>query len=350
MNKYENNIKAIQGLVKNKAVHRDVYVNEEVFKLEMENLFPNVWIFIGHASQIKNPGDFITSQIGNQPILVSRHRDQTIHVLYNRCPHKGVKIASEPCGNTGKFFRCPYHAWSFKTDGSLLAVPLKKGYDGTGFSEATASKGLSKVENVKIYKDFIFARLSKDGPTFEDYFGEALSTIDNMVNRSPTGVLEIVSSPIRYMHTCNWKMLVENQTDSFHPMIVHYSSAGTVKKIWEEMQPYEGPKPMVVECIVPFTMDYDFYKKMGIRVWQNGHGHTGVNFSIHSDYTDASGYFEKMVKAYGETKAKAILDENRHNTIYFPNIMVKGPIQTLRVFHLQTKKPTMVIKQIQITL
>ena len=155
MNKYENNIKAIQGLVKNKAVHRDVYVNEEVFKLEMENLFPNVWVFIGHASQIKNPGDFITSQIGNQPILVSRHRDQTIHVLYNRCPHKGVKIASEPCGNTGKFFRCPYHAWSFKTDGSLLAVPLKKGYDGTGFSEAAASKGLSKVENVKIYKDFI---------------------------------------------------------------------------------------------------------------------------------------------------------------------------------------------------
>ena len=89
---------------------------------------------------------------------------------------------------------------------------------------------------------------------------------------------------------------------------------------------------MVVECIVPFTMDYDFYKKMGIRVWQNGHGHTGVNFSIHSDYADASGYFEKMVKSYGETRAKEILDENRHNTIYFPNIMVKGPIQTLRVF------------------
>ena len=161
MNKYENNIKAIEGLVTNKAVHRDVYVNEEIFKLEMENLFLNVWIFIGHASQIKNPGDFITSQIGNQPILVSRHRDQTIHVLYNRCPHKGVKIASEPCGNTGKFFRCPYHAWSFKTDGSLLAVPLKKGYDGTGFSKSISSKGLSKLEDVRIYKDFIFARLSK---------------------------------------------------------------------------------------------------------------------------------------------------------------------------------------------
>jgi benzoate/toluate 1,2-dioxygenase alpha subunit len=113
---------------------------------------------------------------------------------------------------------------------------------------------------------------------------------------------------------------------------VHFSSAGTVKRMWEEMQPYAGPTPMVVECIVPFAQDYDFYKGMGIRIWKNGHGHTGVNFSIHSDYTEASGYFELMVKAYGETRAKAILDENRHNTIYFPNIMVKGPIQTLRVF------------------
>ena len=64
------------------------------------------------------------------------------------------------------------------------------------------------------------------------------------------GRLEVVGNPLRYINHCNWKMLVENQTDSFHPMIVHYSSAGTVKRIWEEMQPYEGPKPMVVECIV----------------------------------------------------------------------------------------------------
>ena len=82
MNTYEHNKKAVQKLVLDKSVHRDVYINEEIFKLEMEQLFPNVWIFIGHASQIKTPGDFITSKIGNQPILVSRHRDNSIHVLY----------------------------------------------------------------------------------------------------------------------------------------------------------------------------------------------------------------------------------------------------------------------------
>jgi hypothetical protein len=71
---------------------------------------------------------------------------------------------------------------------------------------------------------------------------------------------------------------------------------------------------------------------MGIRVWENGHGHTGVHHSIHSNYSAIPGYFEKMTAAYGEARAKAILDENRHNTVYFPNLMVKGPIQLLRLF------------------
>jgi hypothetical protein len=71
---------------------------------------------------------------------------------------------------------------------------------------------------------------------------------------------------------------------------------------------------------------------MGLRVWDNGHGHTGVSHSIHSDYSAVPGYFDQMKAAYGEERARAILGENRHNTIYFPNLMLKGPIQLLRLF------------------
>jgi hypothetical protein len=74
------------------------------------------------------------------------------------------------------------------------------------------------------------------------------------------------------------------------------------------------------------------FESMGIRTWDNGHGHTGVSHSIHSNYSAVPGYFDQMVAAYGESRAKAILDENRHNTVYFPNLMVKGPIQLLRLF------------------
>ena len=77
---------------------------------------------------------------------------------------------------------------------------------------------------------------------------------------------------------------------------------------------------------------YEFFENMGIRTWPNGHGHTGVHHSIHSNYSAIPGYFEALTETYGEEKAKAILSENRHNTVYFPNIMIKGPIQQLRVF------------------
>ncbi|TMP02012.1 oxidoreductase, partial [Pseudoalteromonas ruthenica] len=72
-------------------------------------------------------------------------------------------------------------------------------------TDTKANDGLSRIRNVVVYRDFIFARLSETGVAFEDYFGESLSTIDNMVDRSPEGKLAVEAAPIRYMHTCNWK-------------------------------------------------------------------------------------------------------------------------------------------------
>lgn len=332
MDAYRNNPGAVQALVRDMEVHRDVYVDPEVFELEMDHLFPNTWVYVGHASQIAKPGDFMTCSIGRQPILATRHVNGAIHVLYNRCSHKGVKIASEPCGNTGKFFRCPYHGWSYKTDGSLLAIPLKKGYEGTNFNDKPIAEGLARVKNVVVYRDFIFAKLNDGGPSFEAYFGQSLSTIDNMVDRSPEGKLAIEAAPIRYMHTCNWKMLVENQTDTCHPMVAHESSAGTAVKVWEREQGDATDKPMAVQVYAPFMSPYEFYEQAGIRIWPNGHGHTGVSNSIHANYSDVEGYFNQMVEACGKARAREILGDVRHNTVYFPNVLVKGSVQILRNF------------------
>lgn len=321
----------IDAMIEGHQVHRDVYTSQRVFDLEMRHLFANTWVFVGHESQTPNKGDYYTTQIGNQPVIQVRHSDGEIKVLHNRCPHKGTKIAIDREGNTGKFFRCPYHAWSFKTDGCLLAIPLKKGYEGTGLENTDNAKGMKPVGAVKNYRGFIFARLAEDGISFEDFFLDSLSSIDNMVDRSPAGRLEVAGPPLRYMHKCNWKMLVENQTDTCHPMVAHESSAGTAVKIWEELGNPE-PRPPAMQIIAPFMSPYEFFENMGIRTWPNGHGHTGVHHSIHSDYSAIPGYFEAMCDAYGEDRAKAILDENRHNTIYFPSIMVKGPIQQLRNF------------------
>ena len=77
---------------------------------------------------------------------------------------------------------------------------------------------------------------------------------------------------------------------------------------------------MAVQLYAPFMSPYEFYEGAGIRVWPNGHGHTGVSGSIHQDYEDVGGYQDMMIEAYGKERAQEILGDIRHNTIYFPNI------------------------------
>ncbi|MCW3474362.1 aromatic ring-hydroxylating dioxygenase subunit alpha [Limobrevibacterium gyesilva] len=338
---YNGNLDAVRALVRETEVHRDVYTDPEVFALEMEHVFANTWVYVGHASQIPNVGDFFTTTIGIKPVVMVRHSDGSVRVLHNRCPHKGTRVANEICGNTGRFFRCPYHAWSFRTDGSIAAIPLPNGYENTDFKDSAAAQGMAPVRNTQVYRDFVFSRLAETGISFEDYFGESLSSLDNMIDRSPVGELEVAGGVLRYFHRCNWKMLVENLTDTCHPMVAHESSAGTAVAVWKQ-QPEGTPKHPAVEIYAPFVSPYQFYEGMGIRIWPNGHGHTGVSHSIHSDYSAIPGYFEQMEAAYGAARAKAILDTNRHNTVYFPNMTMKGPIQALRIFKPVAVDKTMV--------
>jgi phenylpropionate dioxygenase-like ring-hydroxylating dioxygenase large terminal subunit len=330
MSKYREDSHALRRLVEDDRVHRDVYTDPEVFQLEMERLWSRTWIYVGHESQVPNPGDYLTVDIAAKPAIMVRHTDGTVRVLMNRCAHKGTKVVYDFAGNTGKTFRCPYHAWTYRTDGTLINIPLKEGYEGTRLSDSEASRGLPAVKNVEVYRGFVFARLSERGIGFKDYFGDSLSSIDNLADRSPEGELEITGGCLRYLHNCNWKMFVENLNDTMHPMIAHASSAGTAKKIWEN-EPANKPKPMAIEQIAPFASDYKFFDDMGVRVYPHGHSFSGVNFSIHSSYSALGDYESLMKKAYGEERAKKILGTVRHNTVYYPSLTIKGAIQSIRV-------------------
>ena len=330
MTTYRGNPDAVRALVQPDRVHRDLYISEDLFALEQEHFFANTWNYAGHDSQLPQPGDYIRVEIAGRPLIVVRHTDRSVRVLMNRCAHKGSQLVSAPCGNTGKFFRCPYHAWTFKTDGSLLAIPLKNGYEGTQLHECESSKGLVAVKNVRLYRGFIFVKLNDVGPDFESYFGDSLSSIDNMADRSPEGELEIAGGCLRFMHQCNWKMFVENLNDTMHPMVAHESSAGTAKAMWAG-QPADAPKPMAIEQFVPFMSDYKFFEDMGVRTYDNGHSFTGVHFSIHSKYKPIPAYDEAMKARYGEEKTAQILGMARHNTVYYPNLTIKGAIQSIRV-------------------
>jgi benzoate/toluate 1,2-dioxygenase alpha subunit len=327
---YRGNPAAVRALVEPDRVHRDLYIDEELFALEQEHFFANTWNYVGHDSQIPKAGDYLRAEIAGQPLIVVRHQDDRVRVLMNRCAHKGSRLVSAPCGNTGKHFRCPYHAWTFRTDGSLLSMPLRNGYEGTALHECEAAQGLATVKNVAVYRGFVFVKLNDVGPGFEEYFGESLSSIDNLTDRSPEGRLEIAGGCLRFMHRCNWKQYVENLNDTMHPMVVHESSAGTARRMWLD-KPADAPKPMAIEQFVPFMSDYKFFEDMGVRVFANGHGFSGANFSIHSKYSAIPAYEEAMKKAYGEKRTAEILGLVRHNTVYYPNLTIKGAIQSIRV-------------------
>ena len=111
-------------LIEPGRVHRDVYTDPEIFELEMERIFGRAWLYVGHASQVREPGDYITTELGRQPVIMVRHRDGAIHVLLNRCTHRGAKVVNERKGNASRLICC-YHGWSFDTDGRLASVPVK---------------------------------------------------------------------------------------------------------------------------------------------------------------------------------------------------------------------------------
>lgn len=330
MNSYRDRPDAIRALVQEDRVHRDLYLSEELFALEQERFFANTWLYVGHASQVPNTGDYWALELAGRPVMMVRQADGAVRVFYNRCAHKGSRLVTDESGNAGKFFRCPYHAWTYKLDGAPLAIPLKSGYEGTRLKECESGQGLVELKNTAVYRDFVFVRLSDHGPGFEDYFGEVLGAIDNMVARSPEGRLTVGGGVLRNIIHCNWKMYLENINDTVHPMSTHESATQAADALWQGRAP-EEPKPMAMEQILPFGSGYDFFDKMGGRVFANGHSVLGINFSIHSNYAQLPDYEAAMREAHGAERAIEILQRSPQNSVLFPSLSVKGSPQAIRV-------------------
>ena len=326
----EMNRADIAALVEDDRVHRELYLSDELFELEQQHFFANTWNYVGHASQVPKSGDFCAVTIAGRPLLMVRQADGAIRVLHNRCAHKGTQLVTEARGNAGRFFRCLYHAWTYRLDGALLAIPAKGGYDGTRLKECASGQGLEAVKHVVVYRDFVFAQLNDGGPDFESYFGAALRAIDNLVDRSPVGRLHVAGGCLRSVVRCNWKMYLENINDTVHPMSTHESATSAAATVWQGRPP-EAPKPMAMEQILPFGSGFDFFDKMGGRVYPNGHSVLGIHFSIHSGYGQLPEYEAAMRAAHGAERAAQILERSPQNAILFPSLSVKSSPQAIRV-------------------
>src|SRR5947199_10646115 len=164
-------------------VHRQIYTDPAIFDLEMARIFGQAWIYIGHESQVKKPGDYFATQIGRKPVVMVRDLGGEVRVIHNQCAHRGSMVVATEKGNAPEF-TCCYHGWTYHLDGKLKAVPLNHGYP-RDFYPSNPKTAMRKVARVKNYRDFIFASEAQDGPSLEEALGHMTTSLDDMIDRAP---------------------------------------------------------------------------------------------------------------------------------------------------------------------
>ena len=199
-------------------VSAKVFRSSEIFDREMERIFGRTWVYLGHESEIPNEGDFKTSVIGTQPLIVSRSK-RGVGAFLNRCRHRAAVVCTVPRGHAVGF-RCPYHGWAYGVDGSLRGVPWK---DRQTADFDRSITGLIEVAKLDTYRGFIFASLSPNVAPLTEHLGRATEFIDIYLDLSPTGRIALSAGRHEYQLRANWKQPIENVVDGYHPTFTHQS-------------------------------------------------------------------------------------------------------------------------------
>src|SRR5205814_4813750 len=149
-------------------ISREIFVNEDIYRQEQEQIFARAWLFVGHESQIPKPGDYVVSSMGEESVILCRDRAGHLRVFLNSCRHRGMKVCRYDAGNTVDF-QCPYHGWSYGTDGALVGVPFAK--DAYGAQLDRWRWGLIAVAKMKNYKATIWATWARSPRPCEGSLG-----------------------------------------------------------------------------------------------------------------------------------------------------------------------------------
>ena len=139
-------------LIGEDRISGQLYTDPAIFELELERIHHRGWVFVGHESEVATPGEFVTRRLGQRPVLMTRDEEGAVRLWSNRCPHRGATVCALDSGST-RFFRCPYHAWTFDTAGALVALPGEEGF-GPDFDRST--HGLAPVPRMESYRGFVF--------------------------------------------------------------------------------------------------------------------------------------------------------------------------------------------------
>ncbi|VEP12600.1 conserved hypothetical protein [Hyella patelloides LEGE 07179] len=193
----------------------EAYTSEEFLERERRTIFTNSWICVGISADLPDIGDLFPVEVAGMPIVLVRDRLGKIRAFHNICSHRGLQLVAEPCQQQ-KRIRCPYHSWSYDLDGELKSTPHFGGYWQDiyeGFDHKR--KNLQSIE-CQQWLDLIFINLAGNAPPLRDY-------LQPIIDRWSAYDLSLLryGQEIGFEFNANWKLAVENFSESYHLPWIH---------------------------------------------------------------------------------------------------------------------------------
>jgi phenylpropionate dioxygenase-like ring-hydroxylating dioxygenase large terminal subunit len=244
------------------------YSDPAIYKQEQQRIFRGAtWNFLCLEVEVRNPGDFVSTFIGETPVVVARDDDGDLYAFENRCSHRGALICLENSGHAEQF-TCVYHAWSYDLQGNLKGVAFESGVAGKGGMPEGFCKEDHSPRKLRVATVFgaVFASFSDDVPDIEDYIGvEVLGRIQRILGK---GEVEVLG---RFTQTLpnNWKLYYENVKDSYHASLLHlFLTTFDVNRLTQQggliVSP-DGGSHVSYSMVVPDEKHGSEYRDQGIR-------------------------------------------------------------------------------------
>lgn len=197
----------------------EIFGDPDLHHLELEQIFGRVWVFVAFESEIPAVGDFVVRSIGEDRFIIIKGEDEQIRALLDRCSHRGAQVCRSERGNANGFV-CPYHGWSYNSQGDLVGVPLRKQAYGT---LDMSGLGLRSAPRVDTVHGMIFVSLEANGPTLDDWLGDTRWYLDTVFGIFEGG-MEVIGEPQRWLVDANWKVGGDNFVgDDYHTLALHGS-------------------------------------------------------------------------------------------------------------------------------